>query len=111
MWKYVVVLVSCGRDVVLMRMMIGGLLTSLNSSGTMSCVAPRDDNSRKKVRNVRGDSSGRPHASLGPGIPEGSGAELARTSHGHRIRADCRVVAEPVLAGLHHEYRLEPRAA
>lgn len=40
-----------------MRMMIGGLLTSLNSSGTMSGVAPRDDNSRKKVRNVRGDSS------------------------------------------------------
>jgi transposase InsO family protein len=54
---------------------------------------------------------GRPHASLGPGIPERSATDLAITSHGHRIRADCRVVADPVLAGLHHEYRLEPRAA
>src|SRR3954464_6078382 len=38
---------------------------------------------------------GRPHASLGPGIPEGSATEMTATSHGHRVRADCRVVADP----------------
>jgi len=54
---------------------------------------------------------GRPHASLGPGIPEGSATEHAAASHGHRIRPDCRVVSKPILAGLHHEYRLEARAA
>jgi hypothetical protein len=40
-----------------MRMIIGRWLTSLNSSRTMRCFRRRDDNSRKKVQNVRGDSS------------------------------------------------------
>jgi len=53
---------------------------------------------------------GRPHASLGPGIPEPLGLTVSRAvdhqlPHGHRI------VAKPILAGLHHEYRLEPIAA
>ena len=52
---------------------------------------------------------GRPHASLGPGIPEGH--NTAMPSCGHRIRDGHHVVAEPILAGLHHEYRLEPLAA
>jgi transposase InsO family protein len=53
---------------------------------------------------------GRPHASLGPGIPEPLGLTVSRAvdhqlPHGHRI------VATPILAGLHHEYRLAPIAA
>jgi transposase InsO family protein len=52
---------------------------------------------------------GRPHASLGPGIPDGP--DITMLSCGHRIRDGHRVVAEPILAGLHHEYRLEPLAA
>ncbi|HUE89776.1 MAG TPA: integrase core domain-containing protein [Vicinamibacterales bacterium] len=53
---------------------------------------------------------GRPHASLGPGIPEPVGLTVSRAvdhqlPHGHQI------VATPILAGLHHEYRLEPIAA
>jgi putative transposase len=52
---------------------------------------------------------GRPHASLGPGIPDGT--DIMPVLSGHRIRQGHRVVAAPILAGLHHEYRLERRAA
>jgi transposase InsO family protein len=47
---------------------------------------------------------GRPHSSLGPGIP-------APQISGHRIPWGHRVVGSLVLAGLHHEYRLEKVAA
>ncbi len=53
---------------------------------------------------------GRPHASLGPGIPDVPLGRLAR-QNGHRIPDGHRVIAAPILAGLHHEYRLEPLAA
>lgn len=53
---------------------------------------------------------GRPHASLGPGIPDAGPEKLTRPS-GHHIVAGHRVTAAPILAGLHHEYRLEPLAA
>jgi len=69
-------------------------------------------NSRVFVR-CRGLASnrGRPHASLGPGIPDPAHDWLAPPSSGHRIRDGYRVVAKPVLGGLHHEYRLEAMAA
>ena len=51
---------------------------------------------------------GRPHTSLGPGIP--NPPNLAPVQTGHRIRDGHRVVTTPILGGLHHEYRLE-RAA
>lgn len=54
---------------------------------------------------------GRPHASLGPSIPDCPANSLAPPSCGHRIRDGYHVVAEPVLGGLHHEYRLNPLAA
>jgi putative transposase len=54
---------------------------------------------------------GRPHASLGPGIPNPS-PELNRpVSTGHHLPERCRVVATPILNGLHHEYRLARKAA
>jgi transposase InsO family protein len=53
----------------------------------------------------------RPHASLGPGIPEGSiAAAVVRESDGRSVPAGWRVAATPVLSGLHHEYRLERQA-
>ena len=54
---------------------------------------------------------GRPHSSLGPGIPEPSGGIPAPQISGYRIPCDHRVVRSPVLGGLHHEYRLEKVAA
>jgi transposase InsO family protein len=52
---------------------------------------------------------GRPHTSLGPGIPDAP--DLAPVPSGHRIRDGHRVVTTSILGGLHHEYRLESRAA
>jgi len=54
---------------------------------------------------------GRPHTSLGPGIPDAPHERLASLSSGHQIRDGHRIVAEPILGGLHHEYHLEPMAA
>jgi putative transposase len=52
---------------------------------------------------------GRPHMSLGPGIPDAP--DRAPVASDHRIRDAHQVVAKSILGGLHHEYRLEPRAA
>jgi hypothetical protein len=55
---------------------------------------------------------GRPHASLGPAIPERPPAiDAVGESGGHRLPAGYRVAATSILGGLHHEYRLEPKAA
>jgi putative transposase len=54
---------------------------------------------------------GRPHSSLGPGIPEPAQAKLPDNVDRHKLPADCRVRSSPILGGLHHEYRLEREAA
>jgi hypothetical protein len=56
--------------------------------------------------------TGRPHMSLGPGIPQSTPHLPApRQAHRHRLPAHLRVVARPILGGLHHEYRLEAKVA
>jgi transposase InsO family protein len=54
---------------------------------------------------------GRPHASLGPGIPDPRLGQVVTESRDRRIPAGYRVVATPILAGLHHEYGLEREVA
>lgn len=49
----------------------------------------------------------RPHSSLGPGFPEPSeGLPVERQDHRHRLPEGARVVAHPILGGVHHDYRL-----
>ena len=54
---------------------------------------------------------GRPHASLGPGLPEPPPGLPAVLITGHQLPRDARVVARSILGGLHHEYGLERKAA
>jgi putative transposase len=54
---------------------------------------------------------GRPHASLGPGIPDPLPEENPLVVTGYRLPDHTEVIATPILGGLHHEYRLELHAA
>jgi putative transposase len=54
---------------------------------------------------------GRPHSSLGPGIPDPRSGDLRVKPCGHRLPVGHRVVATPILGGLHHEYSLQRLAA
>jgi putative transposase len=54
---------------------------------------------------------GRPHSSLGPGIPDPSAPKAELQVGRHSIPNDYRVAVTSILGGLHHEYRLERIAA
>ena len=54
---------------------------------------------------------GRPHRSLGPGLPEPSLETVPASDHRHKLPVGYRLTKTPVLGGLHHEYRLVKEAA
>ena len=54
---------------------------------------------------------GRPHASLGPGIPHPLPEANRLVSAGHRLPEHTEVIATAILGGLHDEYRLARHAA
>jgi transposase InsO family protein len=57
-------------------------------------------------------NGGRPHMSLGPGIPQPPPPlPVLLQAHRHRLPEHLRVVVRPILGGLHHDYRLEEQAA
>ena len=60
---------------------------------------------------IRHYNRGRPHSSLGPGLPEPGPKTTAWAVDRHRLPHDEVVRARPILGGLHHEYRLEKIAA
>jgi len=56
---------------------------------------------------------GRPHSSLGPGVPDPPVelATLAKSESRHQLAAGALVLAKSILGGLHHEYSLVPALA
>ena len=54
---------------------------------------------------------GRPHSSLGPGIPEPNQESVPASDPRHKLPPGYRVVKTPVLGGLHHENSLVKEAA
>jgi putative transposase len=57
---------------------------------------------------VRHYNQGRPHLSLGPGIPEPTQMVFPPQPHGgHFLDMGCKVVARAILGGLRYEYRWE----
>jgi transposase InsO family protein len=57
-------------------------------------------------------NEGRPHMSLGPGLPQPSSLLPISLQHNwHRLPTALRVGARPILGGLHHDYRLEQKVA
>ena len=61
---------------------------------------------------VRHYNSGRPHSSLGPGIPDEAHKGTVQNGRTRQtMREKAPVIARPVLGGLHHEYVWEEEAA
>jgi putative transposase len=57
-------------------------------------------------------NTSRPHMSLGPGIPQPLASLPVPVQRcRHRLPEHLQVVACPILGGLHHDYRLEEKAA
>jgi putative transposase len=54
---------------------------------------------------------GRPHSSLGPGIPDQRNLRPPDRVHRHRLASGEVVTSTAVLGGLHHEYKLDHAAA
>ena len=54
---------------------------------------------------------GRPHSSLGPGVPESNRDRIPASGHRHRLPAGYGFAKTAVLGGLHHEYRLVKEVA
>jgi hypothetical protein len=54
---------------------------------------------------------GRPHSALVPGLPAPNQATAPVGKHRHMLPVGYGVVRTSVLAGLHHEYRLEKDVA
>lgn len=60
---------------------------------------------------VRHYNQARPHAALGPGIPDAGDRFFDAKGSGHALPDGARIHKRAVLGGLHHEYRLERLAS
>src|SRR5215471_7096444 len=79
----------------------------------LDCLIPFNERHLQKI--VREWTThynrGRPHAALGPGLPEPISEQVPPNQHRHRLPLGYRVVKRSVLGGLHHEYGLAKDAA
>jgi putative transposase len=89
------------------------LLGSLRRECLDDLIPFGEEHLRRIVRVWKGHyNRGRPHAWLGPGLPEPSPGLPAPLLGGHQIPKDARaVMVRSILGGLHHEYGLEKLAA
>jgi transposase InsO family protein len=79
----------------------------------LDCVIPlTEDHVRYILQQwLQHDNASRPHMALGPGMPQPPvSLPVALQAHRHQLPADLKVVAQAVLGGLHHAYRLEQKA-
>ena len=77
-------------------------------------IPPNERRLRRTLRTWTAHyDKGRPHSSLGPGIPEKAmDRPLPQPkTHRHRLPRDSEIGAKDILGGLHHEYWLEQRSA
>ena len=56
-------------------------------------------------------NNGRPHMSLGPGVPVGTDSAVPISLHRPEFARGYVVRSKAILSGLHHEYTLEKLAA
>jgi putative transposase len=79
----------------------------------LDCVIPLTENHVRYILQQwrQHYNASRPHTALGPGIPQPPvSLPVALQAHRHQLPADLQVVAQAVLGGLHHAYRLEQKA-
>src|SRR5262245_17359145 len=76
-------------------------------------MIPFDENHLRRILKLwtAHYNKGRPHSSLGPGIPDSNFPKVELQIKRHCIPKGHRVAVTPILGGLHHEYRLEGIAA
>jgi transposase InsO family protein len=76
-------------------------------------VIPLNERHLKRTLQEWGNhyNRGRPHSSLGPGLPEPTQDKAPASGYRHKLPADFRIAKKSVLGGLHHEYRLVKEAA
>jgi transposase InsO family protein len=77
-------------------------------------LIPMTENHLRRIAKdwVKHYNQGRPHMSLGPGIPDPEAhLPVEPQKHRHKVADNVHVIARRILGGLHHEYGLEKRAA
>ena len=73
-------------------------------------IPPTENHLRSVLKHwVAHYNQGRPHSSLGPGLPHPRfGLTASQHKHRHLFPDQFKVKSRPILGGLHHEYDLVP---
>lgn len=77
----------------------------------LDCMIPINESHLRHILKAWGAyyNQSRPHTALGPGIPDPQGnCPAPQSTERHRISEKLQVIANSVLGGLHHNYKLLP---